>query len=201
MPPVATILPMGLFETGELGMRYQPLNYLIDPEVPVAGAPVPEPEPDQDAPEEAYVIGEHGNTVQMPGSAAKDAKNVDKPKRWVKPVAIVSAVVCVALTIWNVSKLVQPAPVPPPPSPFQVKQALYMGALKVESYRRAHGVTPEAVADIGLASPPYSYTRLNPSTYVIAVELHGAKLEYDSTVPLEKYFGTPREILNTEMTQ
>ena len=182
-------------------MKYQPLNDLIDPEVPAAGAPVPEPAPDPDALEDAYVIGEHGNTVQHPGAETKDEKkdtDKNKVKRWVKPLAILSAAACVALTVWNLSKLVQGPPVPPAPSPFQVKQALYMGAIRVEAYRREHGVTPETVADSGLASPPYTYTRLNPNTYALSVQLHGTKLEYDSTVPLEKFFGTPQEMLNTE---
>jgi hypothetical protein len=186
-------------------MKYQPLNDLIDPDVP-ADAPVPEPEQDPDAPEDAYVIGERWSTVQEPGAETTEGKKKRKRKKgktraWVKPVAILSAVACVALTAWNLSKLAQGSPAPPPPSPFQMKQALYMGAIKVEAYRREHGVTPGTIADIGLVSPPYSYTRLNPDAYIVAVDLHGAKLEYESSVPLEKFFGTPGDMLNTERTQ
>ena len=184
-------------------MKYQPLNDLIDPDVPAADAPAPAPEPDPDALEDAYVIGERGNTVVTPGVETKEnskGNGEDRLKRWIKPAAILSVVAFVALTVWNMSKLTEGPPVPPAPSPFQMKQALYMGAIKVEAYRREHGVTPESAQDAGLASP-YSYTRINPYTYVVAVDLYGSKLEYDSTVPLEKFFGTPQEMLNTETTQ
>ena len=183
------------------GIKYQTLNDLIDPDVPAADAPVPAPEPDPDAPEDAYVIGAPGKMIlKLRDDAGKDQDGKDKLKRWVKPAAVLSAVVFVALTAWNISKLTQGPPVPPAPSPLQIKQALYMGAIKVEAYRREHGVTPETAHDIGLASP-YSYTRINPYTYVVAVDLHGAKLEYDSTVALEKFFGTPQQMLSVEKTQ
>ena len=183
------------------GIKYQTLNDLIDPDVPAADAPVPEPEPDPDAPEDAYVIGAPGKMIlKLKDDAGKDKDGKDRLKRWVKPLAVLCALAFVALTVWNISRFAQGPPAPPAPSAFQMKQALYMGAIKVEAYRREHGVTPEALQDAGLASP-YSYTRINPNTYVVAIDLHGSKLEYDSTVSLEKFFGTPQEMLNTEKIQ
>ncbi|HEX4824805.1 MAG TPA: hypothetical protein VFV19_10850 [Candidatus Polarisedimenticolaceae bacterium] len=181
------------------GIKYQTLIDELDPDVPAADAPVQEAEADPDAPEDAYVIGAPGKMILTLKSDAK--MNEDRPRTWVKPVAILSAALFVGLTVWNLSKLMQGPPVPPPPSPFHLKQALYMAAIKVEAYRREHGVTPASLADTGLASPPYSYTRVDPNVYVVAVDLHGSKLEYDSTVALDKYFGTPKEMLTTENHQ
>ena len=83
-----------------------------------------------------------------------------------------------------------------------MKQTLYLGVMRVDQYRRERGVTPESLRDAGL--PPgagYAYQRIDPWHYVLAFENGGAKLEYDSAVPREKFFGSPREVLSMGGTQ
>jgi hypothetical protein len=99
------------------------------------------------------------------------------------------------LTAWNLSRLVSGPPAPPKPTAFQVKQALYLGAMKIEAYRRVHGVTPELLEEANLPDPPYSYTRVSPTQYTVAIDGNGSRLQYDSGIPMEKFFGTPREML------
>lgn len=176
-------------------MKYQPQHDLIDPEVPSPETVFEyEGDDDPEAPNDAYVIGEHGNTVQGPlAGAGKDATG---PKAWAKPAAFLLVTLAVALTIWNLNRVVSgPAP-PPEPSSFQVKQALYLGVMKVDAYRRVHGVTPDSLTAAGLPDTAgYAYRRIDPAHYVLAFGVSGPKLEYDSSVPKEGFFGSPREML------
>lgn len=178
-------------------MKYQPLNDLIDPDVVAEDAVIPEVvEDDPDAPNDAYVIGEHGNTVQAPDAAlAGEDDETAKPRRWVRPAAVLLFAACVALTVWNFSRLLAGPPVPPQPTPFQVKQALYLGVMRVEAYRRIHGVTPDGLGDVGLSTPPYAYARVDTTSYTIAFDNAATRLEYDSSVPMGKFFGSPQEML------
>jgi hypothetical protein len=177
-------------------MNYQPQNDLIDPDVPPGNAVLPElDEQDPGAPNDAYVIGERFNTVQAPDAARRRKSAGSGRRRWLKPAAVLSAALCIGLTGWNLSRLVSGPPAPPKPSPFQLKQALYLGAMKVEAYRRVHAVTPDRPEDIGLSNPPYSYRRVSPTQYTLALDGPGSRLEYDSDIPLERFFGTPREML------
>jgi hypothetical protein len=176
-------------------MRYQPQNDLIDPDVPTPEQLIKGPEGDPHAPDESYTFDESGRTVRRPNSEAKAKADDDAPKRWVMPVAVLSSVLCVGLTVWNVSRLIAGPPKPPAPSTFQVKQALYMGVMKVESYRRSHGVTPENLQDTDLPAPPYTYHRVNPTAYTLALASNGTTLEYDSGIPMDKFFGSPKDML------
>ena len=88
-----------------------------------------------------------------------------------------------------------PAP-PPKPSAFQVKQALYLGVMKIDAYRRIHGVTPSSLADVGIFDADgYGYTRIDLTHYVVSFQGNGPKLEYDSNQSKDRFFGSPQEIL------
>lgn len=181
-------------------MRYQSQNDLIDPDVPAPETDLESgADHDPDAPNDAYVIGDRGNTVQAPDVI--DAKSANEsqlgPKPWVKPAGAVLGVLFVGMTIWNLSRLLQDPPPPPSPSPFQVKQALYLGVMKIEAYRRQNGVTPRSLADAGVVEAgAYDYKRIDPSRYVVSFRGNGPNLEYDSNVPKDRFFGTPEEILS-----
>ena len=181
-------------------MKYRTQYDLFDPEV-LPDDPKLEVQPDPDAPEDAYTIGEHGDTVRAPdGSAASEID--DGPKPWVKALAALLALAFVVLTGWNVSRVVSGPPPLPKPSPVQVKQTLYMGVMRIDTYRRARGVTPETLADADLPeNAGYTYRRINLSHYVLAFENGGPKLEYDSSVPKETFFGSPRAVLSMGETQ
>ena len=177
-------------------MKYQAQHDLIDPEVP---PPVKALENDQEhdpaAPNDAYVIGDHGNTVKAPdGKAGEESQ--PGPKPWAKPVGAVLGVLFVLMTVWNLNRLLQDPPPPPTPSPLQVKQALYLGVMKIEAYRRIHGVTPSSLADAGLVDASgYDYTRIDVSHYVVSFEGNGSKLDYDSNQSKDRFFGSPQAIL------
>jgi len=176
-------------------MKYQPLHDLIDPDVPAEGAAVEPPQDDPDAPNDAYVIGAHGHTVQAPDGRGVAAVGT-RSRAWVKPAAILLSIACVGLTAWNFARLIQGPAAPPKPTPFQVRQALYLGVLKVEAYRRVHGVTPTGLTDASLPDPgPYSYQRLNPSHYVLGFQADGPREQYDSAIPMEQVFGSPEKML------
>lgn len=177
-------------------MKYQPQHDVIDPDYPAPDAPPVEQADDPDAPNDAYVIGAHGNTVQGPdGSRKKQEEGGRRP--WVKPAAAVLAIAFVALTGWNMSRVVSGPPPPPKPTPFQIKQALYLGVMRVEAYEKVHGVTPETLSDAGLPDGVgYTYTRLDSKHYVLAYSDVGPKLEYSSSDPKDAFFGTPQEMLS-----
>jgi len=175
-------------------MKYQPQHDLLDPDYP---APDDELErtDDPDAPNDAYVIGEHGNTERAPDAAAKSGEDA-RQKKWVMPVAFVLSLVCVGLTVWNLSRVLS-SPPPLKPSPFQVKQALYLGVMRVDAYRRVHGVTPETLLDVGLSDTAgYGYVRIDSQRYVLSFRVDGPKLEYDSNESKGTVFGRPGEILS-----
>src|SRR5580765_4148470 len=106
-------------------MKYQPRNDVLDPELPPPDWAFEE-EGDPDAPNEAYVIGARGQSVRDPDAKEAVAAKAG-PKPWVKPAAFILSLLCVALTAWNLSRVVSGHAAPPPPTQFQLKQALYLG--------------------------------------------------------------------------
>ena len=188
-------------------MKYQPLHDLLDPEVkPTTGFEYDGDlgdagDDDSSSSSDAYVIGEDGDVVEAPVDESA-TRTVSGPKPWVMPAALVLSALFVVLTISNLSRVIQGPPPPPKLSPFQVKQALYLGVMKIDAYRRVNGVTPETLRDAGLPeSGPYSYRRVDPARYVIAFLGNGPKLEYDSSDPKESFFGSPKELLTMGETQ
>lgn len=180
-------------------MKYQPQHDVIDPDYPVPDTDVADPAADPAADDDAYVIGENASTSQVLVTS-EDGKPKSRsrtgPRPWVMPAAFVLSALFVGLTVWNVSRLVSgPAPAPKP-SPFQVKQALYLGVMRVDAYKRVHGVTPESLLDVGLSDTAgYSYVRIDPTRYVLSFRVDGPKLEYDSNEAKEKVFGKPGQML------
>jgi hypothetical protein len=177
-------------------MKYQSQHELMDPEVPSPDTDA-EPEAAQDpgADDDAYVIGEHGNTVQVLG-----VKPARKSKRrltaWVRPLGIALSAVFVVLTVWNLSRLLGDPPAPTP-SPYQVKQALYLGVMKIDAYRKVHGVTPSTLAEAGVVEAGgYSYRRIDPLRYAVSFKGNGTRLEYDSSISKDRFFGSPQAILS-----
>jgi hypothetical protein len=174
-------------------MKFQSQHDLMDPDV----QPEPqEEEHDPGAVDDAYVIGEHGNTVQV-----LDVKPARKSKRgrkaWARQIAIGLGLVFVGMTVWNLSRLLGGPPPPPTPSPFKQKQALYLAVMKIDTYRRLHGVTPSSLAEAGVSEEGgYSYRRINPTQYVVSFQGNGPKLEYDSNISKDRFFGSPQEILS-----
>jgi hypothetical protein len=177
-------------------MKYQSQHDLIDPDVPSQDT---EPEFDgnnsPEEPDDAYVIGENGNSVSFvevkPGMGKKKGY-----EHWLKPAAVASMAVFVVLTVWNLSHLMQGPPPPPTPTPFQMKQALYLGVMKVDAFRRVHGVTPETLAEAGLPEEGvYAYKRVNPTRYILSFSGNGSKIEYDSVSPKDQFFGSPGDML------
>jgi len=180
-------------------MKYQPQHDVIDPEYPVPDTEGEAPSDDRNAPDDAYVIGDHGTASQVLVTS-EDGKPKSRsrqgPKPWVMPAAFVLSGLFVGMTVWNISRLVSGPPPTPKPSPFQVKQALYLGVMRVDAYRRLHGETPETLLDVGLSDTAgYSYVRIDSSRYVLSFRVDGPKLEYDSNEPKDRAFGTPEQIL------
>ena len=176
-------------------MAYRPLNDLIDPDVPAeGGAPV-----EQGAPETAddtRVIGEDGRALVNLEISEKLARKHPPPKPWVKPTAIALLIVAAGLTAWNLTHLGTVKPIVSPPTPFKAKQALYLGALKIEAYRKVHGATPASLGDAGLPEDSgYAYSRTNAGRYVLVFVAGGQRVQYDSVVELQRYFGTPEQML------
>lgn len=179
-------------------MKYRPLHDLIDPDIrPETDLPLHH---DPESPDDAFLIGENGATVHAPDLAdgAEGAVDGEAPRRWVKPAALLLAAAAIGLTAWNLSRLVQGPPPPPKPTAFQSKQALYLGVMKIEAYRRTHGVTPDTLIAVGIADGSgYNYRRLDPGRYALSFQGNGTPVEYDSMVPMQQFFGTPAEMLST----
>ena len=176
-------------------MKYQPLHDLIDPDISVPnGDDAPQGTETAEAPRGEYVIGEDGHRVVPRLGAPARSKKSGNRRQWVMPAAVLLAVVCVGLTIWNVKGVLDGTP-PPAPSPFQVKQALYLGVMKIEAYRRVHMVTPSDLQDVGLTDPPYSYRRVSPSEYAIGLNIAGQQMEFNSRMSMQSFFGSPKEML------
>jgi hypothetical protein len=181
-------------------MKYQPQHDLIDPDYPAPDeAREHTKDVDRGAPDDAYVIGEHGSSlreIDLNVSVKAKTKATTKLERWVKPAAYGLAALAVVLTVWNVARLAQGPPAPPKPTPHQSKQALYMGVMKIDAYRRVHGVTPDTLADAGIAEAGvYAYSRLSPTRYVLSFRTGGSKIEYDSNESKEGFFGSPQDML------
>jgi hypothetical protein len=145
--------------------------------------------------DDSYVIGEDGDSV-----TADDVDGLPEPdwhtRPWAKPAAFGLVALFVVLTTWNVIHFVQGPPEPPKPTPFQSKQALYLGVMKIDAFRRTHGVVPESLTEAGLPlAEGYAYERMSPTRYVISFKNGGAKLEYDSSDPKESFFGSPKDML------
>jgi len=180
-------------------MKYRPMNDAIDPEVLPGGFTYEqlEKEHDPNAPNDAYVIGENGASIQAPDADSLSDQS-SGPKPWVKPLAALLGVLFVALTVWNLHRVVQGPPPPPKPTPIQLKQPLYLGVMKIDAYRRSYGVVPDQLSDAGLPDPgPYTYQRLDQDHYQLAFTNQGEKLDYDSHVPKVSFFGSPKELLST----
>jgi hypothetical protein len=177
-------------------MKYQAQHDLIDPEVPSPEvASEADGGRDTDILNDAYVIGEHGNTVQAPAGRAA-TKSRSGPKRWAQAFGAVLGALFVLITAWNLSRLLGGPPPPPRPSAFQVKQALYLGVMKIDAYRRVHGVTPRSLAEAGLLETGgYGYQRIDPLRYVVSFQDNGPRLEYDSNISKDRFFGPPQDIL------
>jgi len=173
-------------------MKYRPQHELIDPDV--VGDEHRPLEHDPEHPEDAYLIGEHGNTVAAPPGTAPETPS-DAPRPWVVPTALTLAAAALALTVWNTMRFMQGPPVPPVPTPVETKQALYLGVMKLDAYRRIHGITPETMMDAGLAAGSgYTYTRVDGRHYVLTFEDRTARQIYDSATPLREAFGSPKEM-------
>ncbi len=68
--------------------------------------------------------------------------------------------------------------------------------MRIDAYRRVHGVVPETLAAAGLPeADAYAYQRLDPTHYRLSFHGGGSKLDYDSSEPKESFFGSPRELL------
>jgi hypothetical protein len=177
-------------------MKYQPQHDLIDPDFPApdealdqAGTNAPEP------PDDAYVIGEHGNSIREVDLAVSVKANT-RFRQWVKPAAFGLMALFVVMTVWNLSHFLQGPPAPPKPTPFQSKQALYLGVMRIDAYRRVNGVTPDTLSEAGLPeNGAYAYNRVSPTRYVLSFRNGGAKLEYDSNEPKDQFFGSPHDML------
>ena len=75
------------------------------------------------------------------------------------------------------------------------KQALYLGVMKIEAYRRVHGVAPDTMMEAGLAAGSgYGYTRVDSAHYVLVFEDRTARQTYDSSTPIRNAFGPPKEM-------
>jgi|RhiMethySRZTD1v2_1073278.scaffolds.fasta_scaffold79878_4 hypothetical protein len=157
-------------------MTYRQPNDLIDPDLVGTDS----------TPLDALLIGENGATVSAPPGT---------PKTWVMPVALLLAAAALGLTVWNATRFLQGPPVPPVPTPVEAKQALYLGVMKIDAYRRVHGATPDTMMDAGLAAGSgYSYMRVDSGHYVLVFEDRTARQTYDSTTPIRNAFGPPKEM-------
>ncbi len=178
-------------------MKQPSLRNVIDPAEPPSALQFEFEDNDvPELPDDSYVIGEDGNEIrEVDLQALSDAE--PHAKRWTKPAAFGLVVLFVVLSIWNAAHFIQGPPEPPKPTPFRAKQALYLGVMKLDAYRRVHGVLPDSLAEAGLpVAEGYAYQRVNPTRYVLSFRNGGAKLEYDSSDSKENFFGSPKDVLN-----
>lgn len=147
-----------------------------------------------------YVIGEDGHRViNLELSAALAKKQLEaRPKSWVKPLAAVLMLAFVGLTAWNIVRLTHPESEIPKPTPYQLKQALYLGVMRIEAYRKTHdGAAPDTPGQAGLPDDAgYVYKRTGSTSYHVEF-VHGndPTFQYDSTTPVDAYFGSPKSML------
>jgi hypothetical protein len=126
---------------------------------------------------------------------AVDAAPEAPPKAWIMPLALLLAAGAAALTVWNVTRIIHGPPAPPVPTPVAAKQALYLGVMKLEAFRRVHGAAPDTMMEAGLAAGSgYVYTRVDAGHYVLAFEDRSARQTYDSTTPMAAAFGPAKEM-------
>ena len=179
-------------------MVYRPQNDVIDPEVAPQDETIDASSGSAENVDDSDVIGEDGRVgVNLELSEALGRREFAPPQPWLKPAAVALALLFVALTGWNIWRLTHPASILPTPTPFQVKQALYLGVMRVEAYRKVHGVTPERLEDAGLPSDSgYTYGRIDSKHYNLAFERDGRSFDYNSDVPVESAFGSPKEMLS-----
>ena len=143
-------------------------------------------EHDREHREGAFPSGDASTTVAEP---------VVAPRPWVMPVALVLAAVALGLTIWNASRFIEGPPAPPVPTPVETKQALYLGVMKLEAYRRVHGDAPDTMMDAGLtAGSGYTYSRVERGHYVLTFADRTAHQTYDSSTPLSSAFGSAKDM-------
>lgn len=154
-------------------MAYQPLNDLIDPDVPAEGEAQPQ-DAARGTEDDARVIGEDGRALVNLEVSEKLGRKLPPPKPWAKPAAVGLLILFAGLTAWNATHLGKVTSIVPPPTPFQVKQALYLGTMKIEAYRKVHGATPKSLVDAGIAEDSgYAYSRIDPGHYVLVFEAGG----------------------------
>lgn len=176
-------------------MKYQSQNDLLDPDVsPPDWAFDDEEAGDPDAQGDAYVIGADGEAINVPDAKASTRKQ-KRVRSWVMPVAVILCTACVALTAWNLSRVLQGPTGVPEPTPFQLKQALYMGVMRIDTYRREHGVTPDSLKDVGLPGNAYGYQRVDSQHYFLSFQGNGPRVEFDSNDSKEEIFGKPSAIM------
>ena len=168
---------------------------LLDPDVPPPDLDAEGPGR-PDVPNDHYVIEEGGSSVKSTIIITSD-KPKKRGKQWVKPAAYGLCALFVALTAWNLFRWIGGSAERPAPSPFQLKQALYLGVMKVDAYRRAHGFTPSSIAVLDLPQNAYEYRRVNADQYVLAFRTEdGQRFEYNSRSPKEAIFGPSQSILS-----
>jgi len=177
-------------------MKYQPQHDLIDPEaVPSLADFTIDVDDEPEPPDDAYVIGPNGTTVRGLGVQAVTGAETGHT-RWAKPAAFMLVVLFVVMTVWNLTHFFQGPPAPPKPSPFQAKQALYLGVMKIDAFRRVHGAIPDSLAEAGLPeADSYTFKRVSSTRYILSFRNGGSKLEYDSSDPKERFFGSPKDML------
>ncbi len=147
-------------------------------------------------PHDGFVIGDDGDIVAA-NPAQSEAAAPGRPKAWAKPAAFVLGALFIVLTVWNVGRMFQEPPPPPEPTPFKAKQALYLGVMKIDAYRRVNGTVPQTLAEAGLPEVGvYDYRYLSPTRYVLSFGSKGSKLEYDSNEPKESFFGPAKDVLS-----
>jgi hypothetical protein len=177
-------------------MKLRMVHDDIDPDVP-PDVEQHDPGPGETS-DDQYIIGEDGHRVVNLELSAALAKKVERARSWVRPAAAALMVLFIGLTAWNVVRLTHPARELPKPTPFQLKQALYLGVMRLEAFRKTHdGVAPATLAEAGLPeNAGYVYNRTGSATYNITfVHDDDPTFHYDSNIPVDTYFGSAKTML------